>query len=85
MKNYTKAQAKIIDLVVTNLPTNADADTLKKIAGSKHVISASVQDDTTKKGANTGLVSVRLNQGETPEQVKFNFIRLGYQVQDVKN
>jgi hypothetical protein len=56
MKNYSKAQPKVIDFVVTNLPASSDADTIKKIAGSKHVISASVKDDTTKKGTVTGTV-----------------------------
>jgi hypothetical protein len=35
MKNYTKAQPKVINLVLSNLPANTDADTLKKIAGTK--------------------------------------------------
>lgn len=56
MKDYKKAQPKVIDLVVTNLPANADAETLKKIAGSKHVISASVKEDSAKKGSVSGTV-----------------------------
>lgn len=65
-------------MVVSNLKPDAQADTLKKIAGSKHVVNAVVDEDNmlgTCKG--TGRIQIRLNNGETTEQVKLNFLREG--------
>jgi hypothetical protein len=48
-----------VDLLVSKLPNDADSIVLRKIAGSKQVISAQVKDDRT------GYLQVRLQQGET--------------------
>ena len=42
---YPSSTPQVVDLVVSNLNSDAQADTLKKIAGSKHVISAVVDED----------------------------------------
>lgn len=63
---------------MSNLNSDAKAENLKKISGSKHVISAVVDEDNmlgTCKG--TGRIQIRLNNGETTEQVKLNFLREG--------
>ena len=82
MQHYAKVQPKVVELVVSKLPADADAASLKKIAGSKQVISATVNSNN-KKGCD-GRVQVRLNSGETADQVKFNFVRLGYKVSEAK-
>lgn len=48
MNHYEKIQPKIVDLVVSKLPADADSMSLKKIAGSKQVVAAQIKDD--KKG-----------------------------------
>lgn len=61
-----------------NLKADTQPENLKKISGSKHVISAVVDEDNmlgTCKG--TGRIQIRLNNGETAEQVKLNFLREG--------
>ena len=39
------AKPKIVDLVVSNLPADTQSENLKKISGSKHIISAVVDED----------------------------------------
>ena len=68
---------------MSNLKEETQADNLKRISGSKHVISAVVDEDNmlgTCKG--TGRIQIRLNNGESVEQVKLNFLREGIIVQD---
>lgn len=75
-----------LDLIVSNLPETTQVNNLRKIAGSKHIISAVVDFDNFKgtcKG--TGRLQIRLNHGETADQVKLNFLRLGYQVSEFEN
>lgn len=79
-----KSKPEIVDLLVSKLPADTEALTLKKIAGSKHVISATIDEDKLMGTCTgTGRVQIRLNNGETADQVKFNFMRLGYQVKDL--
>lgn len=52
---------------------------LKRVANVKHVINAEVQQDNLK-GICTGegRIKIRLNEGETINQVRLNFVRAGY-------
>lgn len=51
------------------------------MAGVKHVISAAVDEDNMKGiCTGTGRIKVRLNPGETVEQVELNFARKGVMV-----
>ena len=53
---------------MSNLKEDTQADNLKRISGSRHVISAVVDEDNmlgTCKG--TGRIQIRLNNGETVE------------------
>lgn len=56
---------KVVDLVLNGLPPNCEASTLKAVSGSKHVISATVEEDNFK-GTCTGAgrIQLRLNKGE---------------------
>jgi len=70
-------------LVVGNLPENYNAENLKKISGSKHVIGATVEEDNFRgvcKG--TGRIQIRLNNGESSDLVKLNFLKQGFSVRD---
>ena len=74
---------EVIDLVIANLPATTQAQTLKKISQSKHVVSATVDEDNFRGVCTgTGRTQIRLNHGETADQVKLNFLRLGYKVTD---
>ena len=72
--------------MVGGLPGDFHANNLRRVSGSKHIISATVDEDNFKgicKG--TGRIQVRLNHGETPDQVKLNFLKLGYSVRDFES
>jgi hypothetical protein len=66
---------------VTNLPQNFDQLSLRRVANVKHVIDATVEEDNVK-GICTGngRIKIRLNEGETINQVRLNFVRAGYSV-----
>lgn len=85
LRHYNEAgmPVEVIDLVVGNLPADAHANMLKKVSGSKHVINATVEEDNFR-GICTGKgrIQIRLNQGETADKVKMNFVRLGFSVTD---
>lgn len=63
------------------LPENFDQQSLKRVANVKHVVSAEVREDNLK-GICTGegRIKIRLNEGETINQVRLNFVRAGYAV-----
>jgi len=86
LEHYTNAKnaaPEVVDLAIGNLPPQTQAHTLKKISGSKHVISATVEEDNFR-GVCTGngRIQIRLNHGETVDSVKLNFARLGYSVNE---
>lgn len=68
---------------IGGLRPSCDEIDLKRAACVKHVISTEVDIDNFKgvcKG--TGRIKIRLNEGETAEQVRANFTKLGYTVRD---
>lgn len=66
---------------VSGLPENFDRLALKQVANVRHVIDATVNEDNVK-GICTGngRIKIRLNEGETLNQVRLNFVRAGYSV-----
>jgi len=65
------------------LPPQISEQNLRKISGSKHVISAHVDvDNLSGSCKGSGRIQIRLNNGESADKVKLNFLRLGYQVND---
>jgi hypothetical protein len=71
-----EAKPEVVDLVVGNLPEYYKAENLKRISGSKHVIGATVEEDNFRgicKG--TGRIQIRLNNGESSDLVKLNFLK----------
>ena len=82
-KEGENSNPQVVDLVMSHLPPYANAETLKKISGSKHVFEATVDEDNLKGiCAGTGRIKIRLNHGETADKVKLNFLRQGIHVQD---
>lgn len=75
------AKQEVVDIDVRGLPENFDPTSLKRVANVKHVISAEVAQDNLK-GICTGdgRLKIRLNEGETVNQVRLNFVRAGYSV-----
>lgn len=56
---------------------------LKRMSGAKHVIASSVAEDNFRGVCTgTGSVQIRLNNGETPDSVKLNYIKAGYIVKE---
>ena len=81
--NADSSQPRVVDLVMTQLPADTKAEDLKRIAESKHVFEATVEEDNMK-GTCTGngRIKIRLNHGEDAEKVKLNFLRKGICVQE---
>jgi hypothetical protein len=54
---------------------------LRRVANVKHVIESTVDEDNVK-GICTGngRIKIRLNEGETINQVRLNFVRAGYSI-----
>jgi len=79
------AEPEFIDWVVSGLPPNFEAPQLKKIAQVKHVVEATVEEDNFK-GTCTGngRIKIRLNHGESAEQVRLNFLRRGFGITEFK-
>lgn len=73
----------MVDLTLSNLPPSTDLRGVKQMAGVKHVISASVEEDNMK-GICTGKgkIQIRLNPGESLDQVELNFARKGIMVNE---
>lgn len=84
LQGYDKASLsapEVIDWIVSGLPANADGKDLKKIAQVKHVVRAVCDEDSFKGTClGTGRIQIRLNHGETADQVRLNFLRRGYAV-----
>lgn len=71
----------MIDIDLTGLPKDCDDATVKQVANVKHVISTDIKyDNFLGHCKGDGRVKIRLNEGETLEMVRANFIRAGYQV-----
>lgn len=75
------AKQEVIDIDIKGLPENFDPQSLRRVANVKHVVDATVNQDNLK-GICTGegRIKVRLNEGETLNQVRLNFVRAGYSV-----
>ena len=86
MAGYNKqenARPDVYELSLSGLGSNMNAQDIKKMAGVKHVIAASVVEDNMKGTCvGTGTVKVRLNHGETREQVELNFTKNGVAVRE---
>lgn len=86
MAGYNKsenARPDVYELSLSGLGANVNAQDIKKMAGVKHVIAASVVEDNMKGTCvGTGTVKVRLNHGETREQVELNFTKNGVAVRE---
>ena len=79
------SKPNVYELNLTGLGSNATAEEVKKMAGVRHVISSNVVEDNMK-GTCTGVgtVKVRLNHGETREQVELNFTKNGIAVREAQ-
>lgn len=72
---------QVIDIDLAGLPKDCDDQTVKRVANVKHVISSELKyDNFLGHCKGEGRVKIRLNEGETLEMVRANFIRAGYQV-----
>jgi len=66
-----RENASVVELVVSGLPSDAQAGDLRRIAGAKHVVEAVVDQDTIKNVCTgTGKIRVRLGEDEDLDQVK---------------
>lgn len=85
LKHYKTqgSRPQVIDLVIGNLPENFEAENLKRISGCKQVIGATIEVDNLRGVCNgTGRIQVRLNNGETADQLVLNFEKQGFQVKE---
>ena len=64
----------ITQFLIGKVPKDSHATQLKQIAGSKHVVSASVDNQ------GNGELKIRLGGDVTADSIKYSFKRLGYDV-----
>lgn len=82
---YQQANAKstVVDLDLKGLGENTQAEDLKKIAAVKHVISAQVETDSIRNVClGTGRIKLRLAENEDVDNVKLQFLKAGFGVQE---
>ena len=80
------SKPQVLELTLSGLGSNVDAQEVRKMAGVRHVVSATVDEDNMKGTCTgTGKVKVRLNQGETRDQVELNFTKNGIAVREAQN
>ena len=79
------SKPNVYELNLTGLGSDVTAQDVKKMAGVTHVINATVEEHNIK-GTCTGVgkVKVRLNHGETREQVELNFTKNGVAVREAQ-
>ena len=86
MTGYERSEnskPNVYELTLSGLGSDMNAQDVKKMAGVRHVISATVEEDNMKGTCvGTGKVKVRLNHGETREQVELNFTKNGVAVRE---
>lgn len=76
-------ETNVISLRFTNLPREMDADTLKAIAGAKHVVRSAVQTDNIKNECTgQGEITIRLFENETKEDIVGRFHAAGLNAED---
>jgi len=77
----SKAPSTVVDFDLFGLPGNFDEQSIKRAANVKHVISSEIAyDNFTGNCRGDGRVKIRLNAGETAEEVRANFIKAGINV-----
>jgi hypothetical protein len=65
------------------LPAHIDEQEIRKIAGVKHVIEATVDVDNMKGiCTGTGRVKLRIGEGENLDQVRVNYLNKGFEIKD---
>lgn len=73
----------VVDFDVKGLPENIKSDDLKKISGAKHIISAAVDEDAIRNiCTGTGRIKLRLGGEDDVENVKLQFLKAGYGIQE---
>jgi len=78
-----RENATVIDLVVSGLSSSTQAGDLRRIAGARHVVEVTVDNDTIRNiCTGTGKIRVRLGDGEDLEQIKNQFLQAGIEVRD---
>lgn len=78
MSAYNQVQApdatRVVDLELKNLSPHVDLIGVKKMSGARHVISAALDEDNMKGiCTGTGRIQIRLNQGESLDDIELNF------------
>ncbi len=75
------SKTQIVDLDLKGLPQNAHEEELKRIAGVKHIISASIDTHSiTNTCTGTGRIKLRLGPNEDLDTVKLQYLKAGYGV-----
>jgi hypothetical protein len=71
VKERKASEHRVVDLVVSGLPSDAQPGHLKSISGVKHIVDATVdQDQIRNVCTGHGKIKVRLGEGEDIETVK---------------
>lgn len=78
-----QTKGEIVDFDLANLPSNVDKQRIKDIAKVKHIVSTDFDIDNLRGVATgDGRVKIRLNEGETIDQIRLNFLKAGFAVKN---
>lgn len=73
----------VVDLVLKSLPENTREEDLKRIANVKHVISASVDNDSIRGVCSgTGRIKIRVGADEDVDTIKLQYLKAGFAVNE---
>ena len=80
-KDLTNRDLNVIDIDLSGLPKDCDESKVKRAAKVKHVVSTEVKYDNLHGTClGEGRIKIRLNEGETFEQVRENLQAAGFNV-----
>lgn len=78
-----QTKGEIVDFDLGNLPSNIDRQRIKDVASVKHIVASDFDIDNLRGVATgDGRVKIRLNEGETIDQIRLNFLKAGYSVKN---
>ncbi len=79
-------KTEVLDLNISGLGQNVTVQDLKKYIGAKHVISATIEQDSIRNVCTgKGRIQVRVQEGENIDKLKMNLVKKGLNVSEFKN
>lgn len=76
-------ETNVVSLRFTNLPGEMDAETLRAMSGTKHIVRAAVKTDNIKNQCTgEGEITIRLSEGDTKDDIIARYAAAGIHAED---